>query len=94
MKDGPGPLPGYEPFDWSAVMDKTRHDARNDLPWRGKRVRTYKHYVVSPDPQDQLGLDDLRELTMAWYTSTSAISKWRWSITMTTRAVSRMRTWW
>ena len=64
--DGPGPLPGYEPFDWSAVMDKTRHDARNDLPWRGKRVRTYKHYVVSPDPQDQLGLDDLRELTMAW----------------------------
>lgn len=23
----------------------------NDLPWRGKRARTYKHYVVSPDPK-------------------------------------------
>lgn len=57
---------GARGFDWAAVMDETRRAFGNDLPWRGKRVRTYKHYVVSPDPKDGAGLGALRELATAW----------------------------
>ena len=57
---------GARGFDWAAVMDETRRAFGNDLPWRGKRVRTYKHYVVSPDPKDGAGLSALRELATAW----------------------------
>ena len=53
-------------FDWAAAMDATRRAYGNDLPWRGKRVRTYKHYVVSPDPKDEIGLEALRSLATAW----------------------------
>lgn len=53
-------------FDWGAVMDATRRAYGNDLPWRGKRVRTYKHYVVSPDPKDGVGLEALRSLATTW----------------------------
>ncbi len=49
-------------------MDATRRAYGNDLPWRGKRVRTYKHYVVSPDPKDAIDLDALRSLATAWAT--------------------------
>lgn len=47
-------------------MDATRREAGNDTPWKGKPARTYKHYVLSPDPGDRIELDDLRRLTMAW----------------------------
>lgn len=57
---------GARGFDWAVVMDETRRAFGNDLPWRGKRVRTYKHYVVSPDPKDGAGLSALRELATAW----------------------------
>lgn len=62
------PEPGHPeiPFDWARVMDSTRRAFGNDLPWRGKRVRTYKHYVVSPDPKDGIGLEALRELATTW----------------------------
>jgi hypothetical protein len=53
-------------FDWAAQMDATRHALGNDVPWRGMRVRTYKHYIVSPDPKDRIGLDDLRDLARSW----------------------------
>lgn len=53
-------------FDWAAVMDETRRCFGNDVPWRGKRVRTYKHYVVSPDPKDAVSLEALRGLATAW----------------------------
>ena len=53
-------------FDWAAVMDETRRAFGNDLPWRGKRVRTYKHYVVSPDPKDGASLSALRGRATAW----------------------------
>lgn len=64
--DVPDPAHPEEPFDWARVMDSTRRAFGNDLPWRGKRVRTYKHYVVSPDPKDGISLDALRELATAW----------------------------
>lgn len=53
-------------FDWAAEMDATRAAFGNDRPWRGMRVRTYKHYVVSPDPKDRIGLDVLRSLASEW----------------------------
>jgi hypothetical protein len=59
-------LPSYLTYDWAREMDATRAAAGNDIPWRGMRVRTYKHYVLSPDPGDRIELDDLRRLTMAW----------------------------
>lgn len=64
--DAPDPEHSDRPFDWAAAMDGTRHAFGNDLPWRGKRVRTYKHYVVSPDPKDRIGLDALQDLAIAW----------------------------
>ena len=57
---------GVRGFDWAEAMDATRRAFGNDLPWRGKRVRTYKHYVVSPDPRDSIGLEALRELATTW----------------------------
>lgn len=59
-------LPSYGPYDWAREMDAFRAANDNDVPWRGKRVRTYKHYILSPDPGDRIELDDLRRLTMAW----------------------------
>ena len=57
---------GADAFDWAAVMDETRRAFGNDLPWRGRRVRTYKHYVVSPDPKDGISLESLRDLASSW----------------------------
>ena len=53
-------------FDWASAMDATRSCWRNDTPWGGRPCRTYKHYMLSPDPKDHVGLDDLRKLTVAW----------------------------
>lgn len=54
------------PFDWADVMDDTRRRNGNDRAWGGHRARTYKHYVLSPDPEDGIGLDALRELATVW----------------------------
>lgn len=64
--DVPDPAHPEMTFDWARVMDSTRRAFGNDLPWRGRRVRTYKHYVVSPDPRDGIGLEALRKLATAW----------------------------
>ncbi|MBQ9020697.1 MAG: relaxase/mobilization nuclease domain-containing protein [Eggerthellaceae bacterium] len=53
-------------FNWARIMDATRRSVGNDQPWRGKRARTYKHYIVSPDPGDAIPLPALRELAVAW----------------------------
>ena len=64
--DAPFDGRGATHFDWAAEMDATRHALGNDVPWRGLRVRTYKHYIISPDPKDGIGLDALRELATSW----------------------------
>lgn len=53
-------------YDWAAEMDATRHALGNDVPWRGLRVRTYKHYIISPDPKDRIDLGALRDLARTW----------------------------
>ena len=64
--DAPDPAHPEATFDWARVMDSTRRAFGNNLPWRGKRVRTYKHYLVSPDPEDGISLDALRDLATSW----------------------------
>lgn len=53
-------------FDWAKSMDATRHACGNDTPYRGKPARTFKHFVMSPDPQDGLTADQVAELASAW----------------------------
>lgn len=55
-----------EGFDWAESMDATRHACGNDTPYRGKPARTFKHFVMSPDPQDGLGAEQVAELAQAW----------------------------
>ena len=53
-------------FDWAASMDATRHACGNDTPYRGKPARTFKHFVLSPDPQDGLSTGQVAELAGVW----------------------------
>ena len=59
-------LPSYGEFDWASVMDATRAEFGNDVPWGDRRARTYKHYIVSPDPRDAASLTALRYVTVSW----------------------------
>ncbi|MCH3968635.1 MAG: relaxase/mobilization nuclease domain-containing protein [Atopobiaceae bacterium] len=59
-------LPCYGDYPWDVVMDRRRAAEGNDTAWRGRRARTYKHYIVSPDPKDRIPLDALRRLTTRW----------------------------
>ena len=49
-----------KPFDWAAEMDAFRAECGNDDPWNGKRARTFKHFVLSPSPEDEVSLDELQ----------------------------------
>lgn len=51
---------------WADEMDETRRRAGNDRPFGGMRARTYKHFVLSPSPDDDIDLTALRELACAW----------------------------
>lgn len=51
---------------WADEMDDVRHRAGNDSPFGGMRARTYKHFVLSPSPEDNIDLATLRELACAW----------------------------
>lgn len=53
-------------FDWAKSMDATRHACGNDTPYRGKPARTFKHFVMSPDPRDGLTADQVAEIASAW----------------------------
>ena len=59
-------LPEYGDYDWSSVMDGTREKMGNDRPFKGRKARTYKHYIISPDPRDAVSLSRLRSVTVSW----------------------------
>lgn len=59
-------LPEYGEYDWASIMDATREMQGNESPFKGRKARTYKHYVISPDPRDAVGLSALRSVTMSW----------------------------
>ena len=76
---------------WDAEMDATRAAFGTDAPWRGKPARTFKHFVLSPDPGDDIDLAALRELARG-RSSTSATTRSPSSTTTTTPAAYRTRT--
>jgi hypothetical protein len=51
---------------WDAEMDATRAAFGNNTPFNGRRARTFKHFIVSPDPTDQIDLETLRGLAGDW----------------------------
>lgn len=59
-------LEDHTPFDWWREMDRTRSDFGNDASWNGQRARTWKHYILSPSPEDGIELAKLRRLATAW----------------------------
>lgn len=61
-----GDLPRYGACDWAAEMDAVREAAGNGRAWRGRAARTWKHYVLSPDPGSRVDLATLRGLAVEW----------------------------
>lgn len=53
-------------FEWAKAMDAFRAECGNDASWKGRRARTFKHFVLSPSPEDGISLKELRELSLAW----------------------------
>ncbi|WP_283170681.1 relaxase/mobilization nuclease domain-containing protein [Curtanaerobium respiraculi] len=53
-------------IDWWREMDRTRAAFGNDAAWNGHRARTWKHYILSPNPTDGIELPRLRRLATAW----------------------------
>ncbi len=51
---------------WADEMDATRRAFGNDTPFGAMQARTYKHFIISPDPEDGIDLEALRELAKAW----------------------------
>ena len=60
------------PFDderqltWSQQMDRTRELFGNNEPAANGRLRSFEHFVISPDPADRVDLATLRQLTCDW----------------------------
>lgn len=51
---------------WSRQMDDVRAACGNDVSLNGGKVRTYNHYVLSPDPRDIPTLEELRSYATEW----------------------------
>ena len=47
-------------------MDDTRAMHGNDVPHHGRAARTYEHFILSPDPRDDVDLATLRDLAVGW----------------------------
>lgn len=63
VRDG---LEDHGRIDWWREMDRTRAAFGNDAAWNGHRARTWKHYILSPNPEDGIELPRLRRLATAW----------------------------
>ena len=59
-------IPPSRHDDWDAFMDEQRKDylrfKDENYPGRVK----YHHYIISPDPQDNIDLETMRDLAKAW----------------------------
>ena len=78
--------------EWADEMDATRVRCGNDEPYEGRRARTYKHFIISPDPDDHIDLPARANLRERGPRSSLATTKWPSCTTTTTRTGSRMRT--
>lgn len=50
-------------YGWSKEMDMTRETM--EITFR-KNSRTYYHFVISPDPSDHVGAEELRDIGLEW----------------------------
>lgn len=57
---------GKEAVEWDREMDQMRASFGNDAPCKGRKARTYKHFVISPDPEDDIDIDALRGIASDW----------------------------
>lgn len=57
---------GKEAVEWDREMDRTRASFGNDAPYKGMKARTYKHFVISPDPEDGIDIEALRGIASDW----------------------------
>lgn len=48
---------------WSEEMDRTRRIRERT---KRKNARTYYHFVISPDPADHVGAEELRDMGLEW----------------------------
>lgn len=63
---GQAPWPVCTWRELAEEMDFTRVAFGNHAPWRGRPARTYKHYILSPDPVDSITLEGMRDFARAW----------------------------
>ena len=52
--------------NWSYFFDMSRARDGNDRRWGGKDPVTYQHFIISPDPRDEVDLDTLRAFVTEW----------------------------
>lgn len=52
--------------NWSYFFDETRAQYGHDRQWGGKDPVTYQHFIVSPDPRDEVDTDTLRAFVTDW----------------------------
>ena len=57
---------GKNAVEWDREMDEMRASFGNDEPYKGRKARTYKHFVISPDPEDDIDIEALRGLASDW----------------------------
>lgn len=57
---------GKEAIEWDREMDRMRASFGNDAPCKGRKARTYKHFVISPDPEDDIDIESLRGIASDW----------------------------
>ena len=53
-------------YDWARDMDATREALGTNAPWNGLCARSFLHYILSPDPEDKIGLGVLGGLAVQW----------------------------
>lgn len=55
-----------ENLRWWEIMDDTRKRCDNNRSMNDKKPRTYMHFIISPDPKDNISLDEFRYLVTTW----------------------------
>lgn len=51
---------------WGRRMDRTRELAGWGASWGSRKRVTYRHFIISPDPRDDVDLEVLRDLSTEW----------------------------
>lgn len=64
-----GSIPNEKKKEWAKFMDSEREWAGiyAGEAYHGKgKTRTYQHFIISPDPRDEVSLETLRDLATEW----------------------------